>query len=102
MRWGPPEHTNGPLVGYKVYAFYRTADGFPGNQSWNTSADNEGGKFTMVCPDDVADHLEVNYTVSAITYSDAAKEHLIGPYVTPESKPMCKPTSEYGTLLLLV
>ena len=95
MRWLRPKRGNGPVIAYKVFASYQTDSG-RGNQSWNTTSDKDVGRFTMVCPDDVTDHLLVNYTISAVTQDPDTKQIFEGLPSSPVTKPMCKPVPPYS------
>ena len=96
MRWSAPKHGNGPIKSYKVYASYRTSSGAPANQSWNTTGDKKGDKFTMICPDDIKEHLLVNYTITAVTQDPATNQNFEGPPSPEVTKPMCKPGPAYS------
>ena len=96
MRWEPPKHGNGPIKSYKVFASYKTSSGVPANQSWNTTGDKDVGKFTMICPEDVTEHLYVNYTISAVTQDPVTNQNFEGPPSPAVTKPMCKPGPAYS------
>ena len=95
MKWDPPSQANGPLKGYQIMAFYEG-----GNQSWNSSVEQEPYKFNMLCPN-VDDFLQVNYTIRAISYDSGTDQYFMGPFSTPVSKEMCKMSSVNGKYIVL-